>query len=156
MADEKWKIVVGFDTYAVSDQGRIRNLNTGELLKLKHSNRYQEVTLYINKKPHYARVHVLILTAFIGPRPEGLIALHGDDDPVNNRLSNLRWGTHSDNQADRKKTLIGRYYPGRPPSLTHGEVDRILDLKAAGFGATAIMRWLGLKDIPRKLMKGGR
>ena len=42
-------------------------------------------------------VHSLVLTAFVAPRPEGMYALHKDDDPTNNSLDNLYWGTQSEN-----------------------------------------------------------
>lgn len=45
-------------------------------------------------------VHVLVLTAFVGPRPEGLFGCHWDDNPANNHLENLRWGTRSENVKD--------------------------------------------------------
>jgi hypothetical protein len=43
---------------------------------------------------------VLVLEAFAGPRPDGMDALHRDDNPTNNRFDNLRWGTRSDNLFD--------------------------------------------------------
>lgn len=49
-------------------------------------------------------VHQLVLEAFVGPRPPGLVTCH-DPDPnkSNNNLSNLRWGTHLDNTNDRRE-----------------------------------------------------
>jgi hypothetical protein len=52
------------------------------------------------------RVHHLILKSFIGPRPEGMQACHVNDDPQDNRLSNLKWGTARENVADAR--LNGR------------------------------------------------
>ncbi len=46
-------------------------------------------------------VHRLILEIFVGPCPEGMCACHFDDDPKNNALSNLRWGTPQDNTDDK-------------------------------------------------------
>jgi hypothetical protein len=42
----------------------------------------------------------LVLEAFVGPCPDGLEACHWDDDPTNNRLSNLRWDTSIANKRD--------------------------------------------------------
>jgi hypothetical protein len=47
------------------------------------------------------RVHVLILTAFVGPRPVGMYACHNDGNPANNTPGNLRWGTPQSNTLDR-------------------------------------------------------
>lgn len=46
-------------------------------------------------------VQSLVLEAFVGPRPEGLLALHRNDDCRDNRVENLYWGTRTDNQHDR-------------------------------------------------------
>jgi len=45
-------------------------------------------------------VHRLILEAFVGPCPEGMEALHADDDGHNNSPTNLRWGTQLENAGD--------------------------------------------------------
>lgn len=43
----------------------------------------------------------LVLFAFVGPPPPGKPwALHEDDDPSNNTLPNLRWGSAKENKAD--------------------------------------------------------
>ena len=52
----------------------------------------------INRKSQ--RVHRLVLEAFIGPCPKGMVAVHKDGDCHNNRLSNLRWGTPKENGED--------------------------------------------------------
>jgi hypothetical protein len=36
----------------------------------------------------------------VGPRPEGLEGCHWNDDPTDNRVDNLRWGTRSANVLD--------------------------------------------------------
>lgn len=50
-----------------------------------------------------ARVHRLILLAFVGPCPPGMECRHADGNPANNLLSNLSWGTPSQNTADQIK-----------------------------------------------------
>lgn len=48
-------------------------------------------------------VHRLVLQAFI-PQPEGANECrHLDGDVANNSLSNLAWGTHADNEEDKKR-----------------------------------------------------
>jgi hypothetical protein len=47
------------------------------------------------------KIHTLVLEAFVGPRPPGLVACHGNGDHFDNRLRNLRWGTYSDNAYDQ-------------------------------------------------------
>jgi len=48
-------------------------------------------------------VHLLVLTAFVGPCPTGLETLHRDGNPRNNLLSNLRYGTRLENVADARR-----------------------------------------------------
>lgn len=58
---------------------------------------------WYEKRPgrtHDRKVHQLVLEAFVGPRPEGFVGCHWDDDPSNNRLENLRWDTESANRFD--------------------------------------------------------
>jgi len=45
-------------------------------------------------------VHHLVLEAFVGNRPVGCETLHFDGVRKNNNLSNLRWGTPSENRQD--------------------------------------------------------
>lgn len=47
--------------------------------------------------------HALVCRAFIGPRPEGLHVRHDDGDPSNNALTNLLYGTPSENGKDRTR-----------------------------------------------------
>jgi hypothetical protein len=69
-------------------------------------------------------VHQLVLEAFVGPCPEGMVACHDPDrDPANNRLSNLRWDTQKANIADAvrhgtKNPAPPR--PGKPKGERHG------------------------------------
>jgi hypothetical protein len=46
-------------------------------------------------------VHRLVLEAFVGPRPDGLVCRHLDGNCENNRLDNLEWGTQAENARDR-------------------------------------------------------
>lgn len=48
------------------------------------------------------RIHVLVLTAFVGPRPvDCKQTRHLDGNCQNNDLGNLRWGTPQENYLDR-------------------------------------------------------
>jgi hypothetical protein len=63
---------------------------------------YLQVSLDIDGKVVTRKVHDLVLSAFIGPRPDGHDACHyPDSNPANNRLTNLRWDTHAENVRDR-------------------------------------------------------
>lgn len=112
MTEERWLPVVGFDFYEVSDQGRVRSLDRtvphpvygsarlrGKVLKarLSPAATYPSVTL-AGQKLRY--IHRLVLEAFIGPKPEGMVTCHSNGDPTDNRLENLRYDTYSSNLND--------------------------------------------------------
>lgn len=42
-------------------------------------------------------VHALVLSAFVGPRPNGFVCNHIDCNPENNWVENLEWVTQSKN-----------------------------------------------------------
>ncbi len=50
-----------------------------------------------------ARVHRVVMEAFVGPCPDGMEVCHGDGDPMNARLDNLRYDTRKANHADKKR-----------------------------------------------------
>lgn len=109
MSEEEWRPVVGYEGfYEVSSLGRVRNIATGmgrtpgRILKPHGRGRYghQAVDLRDGKRTRAMALHRVVALAFI-PNPRNLpLVLHADDDVTNNRVSNLRWGTHKDNTRD--------------------------------------------------------
>lgn len=86
-------------------------------------------------------VHRLVLMAFAGPCPDGLIGCHNDGNPANNRLENLRWGTPASNLADRDahgRTARGAGH-GRTP-FTDEDVRVIRKTYAAGTSQKLLAR----------------
>jgi predicted XRE-type DNA-binding protein len=87
--------------------GRRTRTNTGApIRKLKpglDNYGYLIVRLYYEKKPRTRTVHQLILETFIGPRPSGMECCHKKGIKLDNRLSQLRWDTRSNNAKDRFK-----------------------------------------------------
>lgn len=105
LTHEHWLPVPGYEgLYDVSDLGRIwshyckRVLKPG--LRGRRGRKYPFVVLHKNGKRQNAYVHTLVLLAFRGERPEGCLGRHLDDVSTNNVLSNLVWGTDSQNKAD--------------------------------------------------------
>lgn len=75
-----------------------------KLYRRPYGSRYMMVCM--RSKPggklscHY--VHELVLLAFVGPRPDGMVCRHFPDrDTANNSVDNLSWGTQKQNMADR-------------------------------------------------------
>lgn len=108
----EWRAIAGFEgRYVVSDDGRVKaiaapgrgRLNADRVLKLgKTTTGYYQVLLYPGGGAHYVsrRVHHLVLEAFVGPRPDGALGRHLDDNRENNHVSNLSWGDQSENCHD--------------------------------------------------------
>lgn len=104
---ERWLPVPGFEgMYAVSDLGRVRSLarkgvRKDRLMKpSRDRGGYFRVILTKDRAKTYATVHRLVTAAFIGPLPPGKETRHLDGDQANNALSNLTYGTRSENSLD--------------------------------------------------------
>lgn len=103
MSNEKWLPIVGFPPYEVSDHGRVRNTERGNVLTPMWTGqkRKQYATVRFSTRPLVDRkVHILVLEAFVSWRPPGALATHSDDDTRNNRLDNLMWKSSSENAIE--------------------------------------------------------
>lgn len=110
----EWRSVPGYSEYEVSSCGHVRrcvaraNWPAGHLLKPARSESgHLYVMLAIRPGADRSKkefVHRLVAKAFIGEEPfPNACVLHADDDPGNNAVANLRWGTRKDNHLDRMK-----------------------------------------------------
>jgi hypothetical protein len=100
--------------------------------------------------PRKLYVHRAVMLAF-GPPGDGLVR-HLDDDPANNRIDNLAWGTHQDNSEDAARNGGGppRGEAATSAKLTESQVHEIRGLigkvtlrelgKRYGVSHTAIRR----------------
>ncbi len=89
--------------YEVSDQGDVRVISPlgGDILPPDNNrNGYLVVEVVtVTRTP----VHVLVADAFEGPRPEGELIRHLNDDSHDNRSENIAYGTYAENAADRMR-----------------------------------------------------
>lgn len=114
---EQWLPIPGWEgLYDVSDHGRVRSLDRtvlrgGHPMKCRgrilSPNRdidgYLLISLHRAGKESKKKIHRLVLEAFVSPCPDGMECLHDDGNVANNRLTNLRWGTPSENAYDKKR-----------------------------------------------------
>lgn len=100
---EKWKTILEFPTYEVSNHGRVRNISMGNLLKGRSLNGYVQICIKWEGKLYFRYVHILVLTYFSGPCPIGYESRHLDGIRSHNILNNLVWGTHDENMKDKIK-----------------------------------------------------
>jgi hypothetical protein len=126
----RYRLVEDRTTYAVGHDGTVWSRCSGEWKPLKPSpQKSGHLRVWLGGgRANMRFVHRLVLEAFVGPCPEGMSSsLHHDDDPSNNRLSNLSWGTQKDNYADAVRN--GRIKVGDESpkaKLTSGEVLEIV------------------------------
>jgi hypothetical protein len=111
--DEQWRPVPGYEgLYSVSDQGRVRSESRLDglgrqirerILKPGQRGGWLIVNLADNSVHTVFSVHRLVMLAFVGPKPEGHIIRHLNDDPLDNWLNNLEYGTPAQNAEDRSR-----------------------------------------------------
>ena len=100
--DERWWYIDGAPGYMISDCGRVWSERTERFLKVKPMDRegHMGVCMSINGEPRYEYIHRLMAKAFI-PNPHSLpVVRHLNDNPRDNALENLAWGTQRDNMHD--------------------------------------------------------
>lgn len=112
---ETWRPVIGYERlYEVSTRGQVRSLTRVDrlgrlrvgIMLTPTGLHHLHVTLSKEGRKRQPTVHRLVAEAFI-PNPEKLpMVLHWDDDPSNNRVENLRWGTSGVNRADAVRNGI--------------------------------------------------
>ena len=71
-----------------------------KLTAYKTANGYLTYSFMINGKRITPTAHSLVAEAFIGARPEGCQIRHLDGIKINSKLSNLKYGTPSENYKD--------------------------------------------------------
>ena len=145
---EEWRTVKEFPNYAVSNEGRVRNDETGKVLKPAHCGQgrgYTTVQLWKNKKGASRLVHRLVGFAFVDGCKDGLQINHIDGVKSNSNASNLEWVTGSEN-------LHHAYDTGLSPSgenhvsskLTNYEVLEIRALRRMGTTLQVLADFFGV------------
>ena len=89
---------------------------------MNHSGKYLRVNLYQDGLVKTHMVHLLVLTAFAGPCPDGQEARHGPAGCSDNSWpDNLCWGTHVENMGP------DRYRDGTDSVGTHNGMAKMND-----------------------------
>lgn len=149
---ERWKDVIGYEgLYKISDYGNVKSLvywnGTNKRIKKQSitTRGYCRIILYKKNKRKWIHTHRLVLETFIGPCPKEMQCRHLDGNPLNNKLSNLKWGTSSENTQDAIKHKT-RFQPDNKGSkngkskLTDIRVMEIKHLLASGISQIQIAK----------------
>jgi len=112
---EIWKPLRESSWYDVSNLGRVRSWRSRKRgqrrevpnpLKIWKSDWGVSVMLRLVEGDRRTTARIvawLVADAFIGPRPEGNVCRHLNDDQWDNRVENLVWGTVAANWADARR-----------------------------------------------------
>ena len=90
----------------VSATGVVFLMNGQRIKQRLDSDGYPIVSLWFDGRYTTAKVHHLVLAAWVGPRPAGLVADHINGRRGDNRATNLRWVTQSDNLRNRHDSVL--------------------------------------------------
>lgn len=154
----EYRPAVGFPKYLVGNDGSLWRWYGGggrsdRPARWKHlrgtisRDGYTAFILPLGDKYCRRPLHRLVLEAFVGDRPVGMVACHNDGNPNNNALSNLRWDTQAANVADAQRH--GRSYAGARhhwAKLTEERLAELIRLVRGGMTQTEAGRRFGISQ----------
>jgi hypothetical protein len=126
-----WKRVPGYDEFEVNELGGIREHGGPARIRVAGSGHIY--VLRTHSRPALL-VHRGVLLAFEGPCPPGHVCRHLDDNPANNKRTNLKWGTKKENAEDRVRNAPSK--PGWTDERRHLERIKQLEEENAALRAT--------------------
>jgi hypothetical protein len=165
---EEWRDVPNYEgLYLVSNLGRVRSLDRviphgrhkgcvktlkGRMLLLASTVRgYLFVGLARDGGVLQREVHILVASAFIGPRPEGYHLHHKDGDHTNNRPENLEYLLGREHHS-----LHSRGEKNNRSRLVPEQVREIRRLLAEGRTQKSIADMYGVNEVSVHLIYKGK
>lgn len=127
---EVWAHIDGFAGYEISNLGNVRSNKRAHSRTLKPCIKkgYPQVGLFSDGKHHWRHIHSLVAAAFIGPRPKRMVVCHLNGDRMDNRASNLRYDTYTNNEAD--KSLHGTRRYGETATAAKLTEEAVMEIRA--------------------------
>jgi hypothetical protein len=120
------------------------------------SSGYVDIQLFKEGRSYHCLVHRLILLAFVGQPPHGHEAFHRNNNPGDNRLSNLKWATKKENQQHRK--MFGTDSGGERhgiASMTNATAIKVRERFAEVGNKAAVAREFGVsRSVVSKCVRG--
>jgi len=135
MEREEWRVIQDFPEYAVSDFGRVKNIEKDHILKPSTSKHgYLRLWLHKESIKKSFHVHTLVAEVFIGKRPYGKTVNHKDGVKINNHAENLEYLTLKENiiHGYRNGLIIQKGENNNRAKLTEEKVRRIKSLYNLG------------------------
>lgn len=161
---EEWRPVVGYEgLYSVSSLGRVRSEERVASLKghprlrsrrvpsriLRQTLRgpgkygYLRVNLYRDGVMQAVNVHLLVAAAFLGEKPPGMWVLHGPMGRMSNQVTNLSYGTGSEN-AGRDKLRDGTLRFGENHHGAKLSLKQVAEIRASADSRTDLAARYGV------------
>ncbi len=166
---ELWRDIPGYEgSYQVSSLGRVRSLPRvvpvhdrvrgivyarpcpGKILQPSVCDKAGHVSVHLGKYTRGIPVHQLVMLAFHGFPPPGMEAMHLNGIPMDNRVENLRYGTHSENMIDMYRNGKG------PLKLTPEQVRQIRFGLCSGWSLRELADAYGVSDTCIRSIRKGR
>ena len=100
--DERWKQIREMPEYWVSDKERVWSNISNSFVEGSPNGKCGHIDLSLrnNGRRVHKYLHRVVAEAFIPNPHKHPIVRHLDDDPSNNSIENLSWGTQIDNMQD--------------------------------------------------------
>ena len=149
MSEENWRPILG-GTYSVSSAGAVRRDKPyrGRVGALKPNISpygYAKVSVSVNGKSKQRSVHSLVLEAFVGPRPLGMVINHKDGNKLNNCPENLEYVTDKQNHEHAAALGLAAYgeriFAAKITTAIAGKIKRMI---IDGLPSIKIARKLGV------------
>ena len=124
--DERWRDIMGYEGYyQVSNLGRVRSVcrkwrPISRILTARAVNRYGHLAVDLHKDATRwtVTIHRLVASTWIGPCPNGKQVRHGSNGKLDNSVSNLCYGTRSEDCLDKRRDGT---HGGRPVKRSDGK-----------------------------------
>ena len=158
---EGFRVIPGYPRYAIDQNGTVlsvcvRGSKTIVLpwskarcaaVRIGHHG-YKMIILRGNTtKTRNVNIHTLVLEVFVGSRPNGMECRHIDGNRLNNHVSNLAWGTSSENHQDKILHGTSGVGEGNPSAkLTSSDVLNIRQRHANGESCQSIANDFNVSD----------
>ncbi len=153
-SEEIWKDVIGYEeSYQVSSLGRVKSLARPVYRKSGRFHYFQEETILrgaVSKNGYRTigltrdgitirySVHSLVCKTFHGPRPDRMECRHLNGNRLDNRSSNLAWGTRSDNQG-KDKVAHGTSNRGENHGMSKLTEKNVVDIRSRNYDKWGMM-----------------
>lgn len=101
MSNVRWLPIPGFSRYEASSAGEIRQIASKRYCALMSFGDYVVVSVKTDtNRWRDTFVHVLVMRAFVGPKPVSCHVHHIDLNPSNNKVANLQYLTFSEHKRE--------------------------------------------------------